>query len=450
LENRLIGGLYWTLVGTAAARGATLLASLMVARVLGREVFGQFGAIDTTVGMFAVFGNLGLAVSTTKLLAKHRDADPRTAGRVLALSSLYAIMAGTAAALCLVIAAPWMAKTSLAAPQLTLDLRIGALVLFFSAINSTLAGAQNAFQEFRSIARIGVITGALSVPTLVSGARLGGVEGAVIGLVVIQAATCLLQVAAIKRCCGVKGIAIEWKGCWVERWRLIRFSVPAFLSSSLNAPVNWLCIALLINYGGGYSQMGLLQIVNVWFLLLLFVPGKLAQVYFPLLEDLLSRGDQRGAQRLVWKIMGVCAVAFSAAALCITMLATVILNCYGPNYGDARGALIVTAWTGAFVAASQPLGILLLAMSRMWRVVLCSAIAAAGNLLAMFVLVDQGALGFAAARLIASVGSALLTTYFIYRAIHGGHREPALLGPGRRWTIARGKLLSGQELPGMP
>jgi hypothetical protein len=86
----------------------------------------------------------------------------------------------------------------------------------------------------------------------------------------------------------------------------------------------------------------------------------------------------------------------------------------------------------------------------MWRVVLCSAIAAAGNLLAMFVLVDQGALGFAAARLIASVGSALLTTYFIYRAIHGGHREPALLGPGRRWTIARGKLLSGQELPGMP
>jgi O-antigen/teichoic acid export membrane protein len=450
LENRMIGGLYWTLGGTAAARGATLLASLMLARVLGRDVFGQFGAIDTTVGMFAVFGNLGLAVSTTKLLAQYRDVDPRTAGRVLALSSLYAVMAGTAAALCLVIAAPWMAQTSLAAPQLTLDLRIGAFALFFTAINSTLTGALAAFQEFRSIGRIGVISGALSVPTLVSGALFGGVEGAVIGLVVIQAATCLLQVAAIKRSCGARGIAIEWKGCWAERWRLIRISVPAFLSSSLNAPVNWLCVALLINYGGGYSQMGLLQIVNTWFLVLMFVPGKLAQVYFPLLESLLSRGDHRGAGRLVWKIMGTSAATFSAAALCITLLATVILSCYGPNYGDARAALIVTAWTGAFVATSQPLGIFLMAMSRMWHVVLCSAIAAAGNLLAMFVLVDQGALGFAAARLIASVGSAMLTTYFLYLAIRSQRREPALRGPHRRWAVERGKLLSRHELPGMP
>ena len=65
LERRLTGGLVWTLSGTAASRGAVFLASFVLARLLGRSSFGEFGAIESTVGMFASFSNVGLAVAAT-------------------------------------------------------------------------------------------------------------------------------------------------------------------------------------------------------------------------------------------------------------------------------------------------------------------------------------------------------------------------------------------------
>jgi O-antigen/teichoic acid export membrane protein len=444
LEARLIAGAYWTLLGSAAARGATLIASIILARILGRDVFGEFGAIDSTIGMFAVFGSLGLTVSTTKLLSQHRGGDPHTAGRILALSHIYAAVTGAIAALAMAISAGWLARHTLAASHLATDLRLGSGVLLFSAVNGTVLGALTAFQAFRAIAKIGVLTAALSIPTLVAGAILGGVDGAVGALVVTQSASCVLQLVALRRSARAHGIRFEWGGCWSEHARIINVSVPAFISSSLNAPINWLCAALLINFGGGYAQLGLLQVVNTWFLAMMFIPGRLGQVYYPMLEELVAHGQSASAVRFLWKIIGISALLFGAAALCIHLSAGLILSFYGPQYADARLALVVTAWTAALAAAAQPLSIFVLAMSRMWSVVACSASAAAVTALATFLLVEDGALGFVLARLIATAAAGAVATVFVYRAIAKQDQKSELQAEPQATKVTVGRLQPGQ------
>jgi O-antigen/teichoic acid export membrane protein len=226
--------------------------------------------------------------------------------------------------------------------------------------------------------------------------------------VTIQAITCVLQWWTLKQSARRDGIKPNWKECWTERGTLLGFSVPALINSSLNAPVNWLCITLLLNYGGGFPEMGLLQVANVWFLAVLFVSGKLAQVYFPLLEELISQGEDGQAQRLVWKFVRYNAAAFSFGALAITLLARFILQAYGPQYAAAAPALVITAWTAAVVAASQPFAVFLVVKSRMWQVVLTSVVWASLNGILAWSLVAHGAVGITAARLAAYIGSSAL------------------------------------------
>lgn len=400
LENRLLGGLYWTLVGTAASRGAVLVASLLIARLLGRDAFGEFGAIDSTVGMFAVLGNLGLSLSAIKFVTRYRHSDPQRAGRILALCLVLSLAAGAAATVALAAAAPWLANIALHIPRLSIDLQIAALVLLLSAVNGTLNGVMLGLQAFRTNGRVNVIVGLVSIPILVGGALLSGIRGAVIGMVVVQAVNTVAMAVALTPIAMRHGLRPVWRGCFVECGTLLRFSVAATLNSSLVAPVNWLLVMLLVNFGGGYSELGLFQVANNWFLVLLFIPGKLSQVYYPLVEDLLARNEVQEARRFVWKLMRMNGAAFGLLAIAITLSAGIILRCYGPEYSVARTAMVVTVWSAVCVAVTQPLTALVFAHSRMWQVTLCTLCWAAATLAAGWELAASGATGAAVARLV--------------------------------------------------
>ncbi len=400
LENRLLGGVYWTLVGTAAARGATLVASLVMARLLGRANFGEFGAIDSTIGMFAVFGNLGLSLSAIKFVTKYRHSDPARAGRILALCYAFSVVAGIVAAGAMIIAAPWLASGALASPGLAIDLQLASFVLLLSALNGTLNGVMLGLQAFRANGWMNVIVGLVSFPVLVTGAFVAGIRGAVVGLVVVQAVTAVAMVLALRPISKRHGLRPIWHGCFGECRTLLGFSLPALLNSSLIAPVNWLLVMLLVNYGGGYSELGLFQVANNWFLVLLFIPGKLSQVYYPLLEDLMAHGEPTQARTFVWKLMRLNFVVFGAFALGLTVVSRYILQCYGPEFVAARPALVMTMWTAVCVAVNQPLTAFGFAHSRMRQVTLCSLCWATVSITAFIELRNHGAAGAAAARLL--------------------------------------------------
>src|SRR5262249_23165607 len=87
---RLLRGALWSLVGAVLARGSVLLASLLLARMLGKGQFGEFGMIQSTVGMFGVFAGFGMGVTLTKHIAEWRAKDPARIGRVMKLANLLA------------------------------------------------------------------------------------------------------------------------------------------------------------------------------------------------------------------------------------------------------------------------------------------------------------------------------------------------------------------------
>jgi len=189
------------------------------------------------------------------------------------------------------------------------------------------------------------------------------------------------------------------------------------LNSALRTPINWMCVALLVSQPGGYSQMGLLHAVNPWFLLLLFLPNQLANVYYPMFEDALARGDRHGVRQILRKSMQVNLAACAVIAVVVGGAADLILACYGPEYREGAATLRITVITGVAIAAQQPLSAYLVTACNMWVVTLCSAAWAVVCVGAAYGLLGYGAVGVATARLLGYVVYAALVIALALRAL---------------------------------
>ncbi|MCL4207862.1 MAG: oligosaccharide flippase family protein [Pirellulaceae bacterium] len=425
LGARLARGVFWSIAGAVISRGLMLVATIVVARLLGKTVFGELGIIQSTVGMFGVFAGFGLGVTATKHVAEFREKDPARAGRIIVIAWLVAAVSGGLLALGLLLFAPWLAAHTLNAPHLAGVLRIGALILFISAVNSAQTGALAGFEAFRTIARVNLIAGLLSFPMLIAGAYVGGLTGAVWALAINLAINWLLNHLALRQEAARCRVPLRFKNCRQELPVLWRFSLPAVLAGSMVGPVNWACGAMLVHQPNGYAEMGVFNAANQWRLTILFIPSLLATVVLPLLTNLDASANTREYRRILklnTLLNGGVALAF---ILPLVLFADTIMQIYGPGYSDeGANVLRVLATTAFLMAVSNVVGSAIASKGRMWIGFTFNALWAIVLMAASAVLLDlgYGALGLAYATLISYVFHTVLQTLY---AIGFCYSEPS-------------------------
>ncbi len=111
LRRRFAKGAFWSVVAAVVSQGMRFLAFVIVARILGKTDFGELGMIQHTVSMFGVFAGPGLGLTATKHVAEFRSADP--AGRIIALSSVVALISGGLVGIAVFFASPDLARQGL-------------------------------------------------------------------------------------------------------------------------------------------------------------------------------------------------------------------------------------------------------------------------------------------------------------------------------------------------
>ena len=285
LACRLARGAFWSLTGAMLSRGLGLVSSILVARMLGKWSFGELGVIQSTIGMFGVFAGFGLGMTATRHVAEFRMKDPEKAGRIIAMSGITAFASGAIMATALYVFAPWLASRTLAAAHLTDLLRIGAGLLFLSALNGAQTGALAGFEAYKAIAHVNLLAGLITFPLMVGGAYYAGVKGAVYSLVISAGLNWLLNHLALRSEARRANVPLTLKGCGREISILYTFSLPAVLSGSMVGPVNWACNALLVNQSNGYAEMGVYNAAYIFNTVLLFIGSTVGTPLFSIISS---------------------------------------------------------------------------------------------------------------------------------------------------------------------
>jgi O-antigen/teichoic acid export membrane protein len=293
IAYRLARGAFWSVVGGIASRALTMGSSIIVARLLGKEGYGEIGMVQSTTGMFGVFAGFGLGATATKYIAEFRTKDPARAGRIANLIILISLTIGGLMAIMCLGMSGWLAEKTLNRSDLSPLLAAGALLLFVSTIGGVLLAVLAGFEAFREIARINILQGVAAPFITVPLVFLFGVDGAVASMTINAGVGLYLSVIAMRREYAEFGMAYRFdRTAWNEWPVLPKFALPSTLSGLMVAPVIWVINTILANQQGGYGELGLFNAANQWRMVVIFLPGLLTSVMLPVLSETHSREDR--------------------------------------------------------------------------------------------------------------------------------------------------------------
>ena len=425
LRARFARGTFWSVAGAATSRACLLCASVVCGRLLGKAGFGELGMIQSTAGMFGIFAGLGLGLTTTKYVAQLRQSDPARAGRILALSSLVALVSGGLMAVLLVLSASALATSTLRAPELGVPLALGSGLVLFGALNGAQSGALAGFEAFKSIARVNFWVGLWSLPLIAIGVHYGKLEGAVCGFVASLAINCILAHGALRQECARAGVRYDFLGSRRE-WRVLHsFSLPAFLASIVVSPALWVCNTLLVNRPNGYTEMGLYSAADKWRVLILFIPTSIFGTMVPMLSNLYGAGDLAAYRKVFRANLFVNLGLALGPALVIAALAPPLMSIYGASFRAGWPVLIVLAFAAIPEATNNIyMARLICAQHIWWRFVLDLQLVGVLLLLARWWIPRWGAMGLAGAYVVAM--SALCLSQVLLARRHLFHEGDTL------------------------
>lgn len=425
IGNRLAKGAFWSIAGALISRGLMLIASIFVARALGKTGFGELGMIQSTIGMFGVFAGFGLGLTATKHVAEFRQSAPEQAGRIIALSELVAIATGGLMAMVLFFLAPWLAEHTINSPHLAGVLRIGALILFVSALNGAQTGALSGFEAFKTIAYVNLFVGLISFPILIGGAYFGGLYGAVWALVINLCFNWIFNQLALRKETRRYKITILFEGISRELSVLWKFSLPAVLAGSMVGPINWICNAMLVNQPDGYGEMGIFNAANQWYIMLFFLPNLLGQVVLPILSERFGQKDMKQSLKTMIFSIKINALLVLPLVLLASIASTYIMSLYGEGFRNGWPTLVVVLLTTGLLAIEIPVGQIIAASGRMWIGFAMNMGWAIVFILGTRCLVHIGSLGLALAWMIAYIVHATWTFAFAFSLVRKEARKEA-------------------------
>lgn len=403
IGKRLLHGAFWSTMGTVASRMLALLAAILAARILGKTHYGELGIIQSTVGMFGTLAGFGMGTTTAKYVAELREKDQEKAGRVIALSSLVSWVASSLLAIGLVFSASWLCKNTLAAPHLTRDLQLSALLLLLSGVNGAQIGVLFGFEAFKAVARVNFLAGLLNFPMVVGGALMFGLPGIIGGMIVAQGAGCVLNRFALKGEASRNNIPISYASCLTELPVVWQFSVPAVLAHVVISIVNWMAASMLVRQPNGYSEMGAYNAANQWFNALMWLPYMFSTAVLPIFSERLGAGDRPGSIKLLRMSLKVNALAALPFVILGTLLSPFIMACYGTGFRSAWPTLIPVLMAAGLLSIDIPAGELITASGRMWAGFAANLVWGGLYLGVNLLLLRWGSLGLASSRMVAYV-----------------------------------------------
>lgn len=399
-----------------ASRGATLLASIWAARILGEQGFGELCAIQNTSGMFALFAGFGMGVTATKYVAEFRLTDPARAGRIMALSNVFAWVMGAVMTLGLFVFAGPMARGPL--HGLETALRIGSLLPLIAAVSGAQSGALLGFEAFRPLARLQLATGLITFVSVVAGARYGGVNGVTAALVASSAAgwgLTHLTLTQVSRAAGVESNYGEWRRELPIVWR---FSLPALQASALVVPVNWYCSTVLLQ---DKAQVGFFGAANQWFTVLVTIPNLIGQTMLPMLSEKLASAEPGEGVRLLKTALKISTLT-AIPMLVLAAASPLIMAVYGGDFAPEWPTMVISVATAGVLAIQAPVGQAILASGNVWPGFWMNVGWGVVYVVVSWLMLQWGAAGVAGARLIAYLAHTVWVFWFALAVIRHKHR----------------------------
>lgn len=415
--GRLRTSVAWSMTGAILGRSLGLVASILTARMLDKDTFGKIGMIQSTVAMLVIVAGFGMALTTTKYIAKFHISDPNRAGRFIGMAFILSPCISLLLALIISCSAIFFGKNASLSFGISEILIYAAVLVTTASLNNVQNGIILGFGEFKLNAKISLYSGIVALPIIVIGAFTAALPGVVCGLMLASAFNCLLNYRCINKLCSDREVPVHFKGCFAEREVLTTFSIPSLISGLVVAPATWACNAILVSHESGFSEMASVNIGYQWRTVILFFPAAISGIILPFLSAMNDTDSPAEASQFLKNNVIATGIIASIVATGVALLSPLIMKMYGDRYVHTWPTLAIIGWSAVPMALANALSQAITSKGNMWVLVKMDFIWACAMLSFSFYFTSaHGAVGIAYAYLMSYI------LYFICQCIYMSRR----------------------------
>jgi len=365
LSKRLFSGVYWTLIGSVIGKFLQLMSFMIVARILGKELYGQIGILRSTLSMFLMFSSLGMSMTASRYIALYRNSDPNKAYQIYKFTHNTVIVFGLIIAFFLFIFSSIIAEKSLNNIELSNPLKISAIVLFFISLTSAQTGALNGFENFKALGIHSSLNGIVQTILIITGAYYFGINGVIIALGIAAFILFIQYGYSLKtNLKSIKSAPKTEDKNFKNSSIFLKFSLPAVLSGLVTVPILWWSKTYLIRHTG-FGEMAIYDVAEQWYFVLLFIPNSLSGIILPLLTNTTSEGTEKQYKKLINLNLLLNFSITLLIAVFIAIFSPLIYSFYGKDFIN-NTPLLILLLTAVICATNNVLGQVIASKGKMW------------------------------------------------------------------------------------
>lgn len=363
INNIILQHSIWAVLGSSILRGAGIIASIYVAKIIGADAFGAYGMLKNFVLSLAVFSTFGLGYTATKFIAENRMF-PNKLRTIINNSNKATFILSLIITLVLFLYSKEVAHYLFKNSRLVTPVKIIAVWLFFNALTTLQQGILAGFGFYKILAKINTYIGVFSFIITIVFTKIWLLEGALTALLISQIFNFFLNFKVINK--ELKAISAA-KNSVINNndynvLNLIKISLPITLNELSYSFFGWFSSYLIIVYYN-YSQLGVFTAAMQWYMIIIFIPGVLRNVVLSSLSS--ARGQEKN---IVKQMLWINFITSSSIAVFILLFSSIITNIYGTSYEGVQTIINILSLNAVITSLCSVYVQTLISKSYFWTV----------------------------------------------------------------------------------
>jgi O-antigen/teichoic acid export membrane protein len=416
IGKRIVSGTFWFVVGNGFGKMFTFIAMVLVAKILGKEAFGEFGLVRSTAMTFVAFSSFGMGITATKYIAELLHTDKERTGRIISLTYWFTIISSFLVSVLFYCLVPWLCETKLNAPDLIPVMKLSAVLLFLTTITGTQISVMTGFQDFRGMAIANLLGGLTMAPIYVLGTYWWGLWGAVVAAILAVVLNLLINSSFIYRNTKKHQVRYVILQAYQELPILWKSNIPLVISSVIVSFSYWIPQVLLMLQSNGTSELGIYHVVLNFQAIMLFLPQQLYPIFLPLLSELNGRENHSRFLGIAWKSWLLNTTIAFVVVIPFLLFPKLFLGLNGTEFVEGwkvmwAACLMVITMSGGNITFQ-----VLISRGENWLLLVLGIISTATTFISTFIFLNFqfGATGLFLAHVIGSLIFSLLVVFVIY------------------------------------
>ena len=410
-SNSLFNDSFWAVLGSLIPKGMMFIGTLVIARMLGSETYGEYGAVFTLVTSIAIFSTIGLVQTSTKFISEIGLNNPLLLSQVARKILILTFKISFIFSILMFCFSKYMSLYILNSTSLTFALKIISFWIVFNALTIVQIGILAGVKAYKSMAKINVLIGVFGFSTMILFSYFYGLNGALTSLLTTQIINCLFNFKIITTYFPEihKKQALDV----VLRKNLIKFTIPIALQDSLFSITTWITLMLFVKLSN-YSELGLYSASLLWSAIILFIPGILRNV---ILSHLSENSNKESSFNKILKstlLLNFIATLFPLIIIYIFM--PLLLKFYGQSFYGLDKVLKISLFSTIFVSCTTVFTQAFIAKGKSWLIFRIHIFKSIFQLSTIFLLINKnilnGAIAFASSVLFANFLFFIVMVYF--------------------------------------